>query len=53
MMISLKIPDHPYWKHTDYERFEQYEEKVTFPTCEYERPLRTSCAASWARRSRP
>ncbi|MBE5811370.1 MAG: ADP-ribosylglycohydrolase family protein [Clostridiales bacterium] len=36
MMNSPKIPDHPYWKHTIYESFEQYAAAVTFPTYEYD-----------------
>ena len=36
MMNSPKIPDHPYWKHTIYESFEQYEKKVDFPVYSYD-----------------
>ncbi len=36
LMNSPKIPDHPYWKHTIYECFEQYAAAVQFPTYEYD-----------------
>ncbi len=36
MMNSPKIPDHPYWQHTIYESFEQYEAAVQFPAYEYD-----------------
>lgn len=36
MMNSPKVPDHPYWKHTIYESFEQYAAKVTFPKYNYD-----------------
>ena len=36
MMNSPKVPDHPYWKHTIYESFEQYASKVAFPKYKYD-----------------
>ncbi len=36
LMSSPKVPDHPYWKHTIYESFEQYAAAVSFPKYEYD-----------------
>ncbi len=36
LMNAPKIPDHPYWKHTIYESFEQYAAAVRFPAYDYD-----------------